>query len=273
MKPSSVLRKQRVARKETHIFRGLWRMMRLLTSGILRVCILLLVLGVVSVCFVSLYEYLLASPYLKLRHVDIRGASADTQKELIQSCGLDRDVSLLALDLREMKTRMERHPWVRAATLERSFPNALIVEMEMERPSAIVHMDKLYYMNRYGEVFKEVESLDGTDYPIVTGLSRTGAGTLDALRRVIEVMDALEAKGSAVSLERLSEVHIKAGGELCLFFRDLRAEVQLAGERQSQKLAALRKVVAHLKQTGRIHQVTGIDLDHPDGAVVSFGKG
>jgi cell division protein FtsQ len=273
MKRSFLLRRQRIARRPRNVFHRLWRLTALFCAGVLRVFLVFLILGVVSVCLVFVYNYFVSSPFFKLRQVDIRGPSPEMRRELIQACGLDQDVSLLTLDLDQVRARMEGHPWVRTAAVERRFLDTLIVEIEAEKPCAIVLLDKPYYVNRHGEIFKELDSQDLADYPIVTGLSATGEAAQEELRGVIALLEELEPMGSEVSLERLSEVHLRAGGDLSLYFKDLRAEIKLTGERQGHKLAMLRKVVAHLKQSGRIQEVIAIDLDHRDGAAVSLGRG
>ena len=59
-------------------------------------------------------------------------------------------------------------------------------------------------------------------------------------------------------------------GGMSLYFNRLSAEIKLACENLASKIAGLKKVAKHLTQTGRIHQVSGIDLNQDDGAVVSF---
>ncbi|MFH1294297.1 MAG: hypothetical protein ABIJ44_09245, partial [Pseudomonadota bacterium] len=68
-------------------------------TGFLRIFLLFAVVTLVSVGFVSLYHYLLASPYMKLQQVKVEGVDEKVRRELIQICGLHSDLSLLALNL------------------------------------------------------------------------------------------------------------------------------------------------------------------------------
>jgi cell division septal protein FtsQ len=187
--------------------------------------------------------------------------------------GLNSDLSLLDLNLNELKQKMEKHPWVRSVKLERRFPHTLTVQAEKEAPSALVLMDRFYYMNRYGEVFKEVSELEDMDFPVVTGVSKQGTGASRQLDRAVRIMRILESEAGLWSVNELSEIHVKKDGGASLYFNHLAAEIKLICDDLTVKMAGLRKVAEHLTRTGRIHQVTAIDLSHVDGALVSFKEG
>ena len=273
MKKRSVLNKQTVKRRKKGESLPVFRLIPLLGSGLLKILFLVVFMAIISLSFLCLYDYLLTSPYMKLEHVEVKGVEKEIRQELIDMGGLNSDLSLLELKLNELKQQMEKHPWIRSVELERRFPHTLIVIAEKESPSALVVLDKLYYMNRYGEVFKEVHESEGIDLPIITGVSGQGPGTCGQLGRAVSIMSVLEQEKGLWSLDELSEIHVKKDGGLSLYFNHLAAEVRLMHEDLSTKIEGLKKVAEHLIRTGRIHQVTNIDLDHMDGALVSFEKG
>ena len=167
---------------------------------------------------------------------------------------------------------MEEHPWLRTVKLERRFPNTLIIRAEKERALAVVVRDGLYYVNRRGEIFKKVHSSDEVDLPIITGCSG-GPDSLSSLMRAIRVLKVLEQKKGMWSMGELSEIHVKKGKGMSLYFSHLGAEIKLISKDVKSKMAMLKKVAEHLSQKGRIHQVNGIDLNYTGEAVVSFRKG
>ena len=75
------------------------------------------VLVAVSLTFVVLYNYLLASPYMKLEHVEIRGVDESIRNDLLQMGGLTYEQALLNLKLEVLKNEMENirgfepQPW------------------------------------------------------------------------------------------------------------------------------------------------------------------
>jgi cell division septal protein FtsQ len=210
---------------------------------------------------------------MKLERVELKGVDDETRRELIYMAGLHSDLSLLGLKLDELKKRMEEHTWVRSVKLERRLPHTLIVRAERESPSALILSDKIYYMNRYGEIFKEVYEAEEMDFPIITGISVQRGDSQDQLNRATNVMRVLETEKGLWSLDELSEIHVTKDGDISLYFNHLAAEIKLMSEDLSNKMAGLKRVAEHLRQAGRIHQVTHIHLNHTDGALVSFKNG
>jgi cell division protein FtsQ len=241
-----------------------------LGTGLLKVLVVLGAITLTSLCFLSLYNYLLTSPYMKLHQVVVEGVDKKTGDELIRMCGLTSDTSVLGLNLVELKRKMEKHPWIRSVTLKRKFPHTLRVKAEREVPRALVKMDRIYYMNRWGEIFKAVEASDDMDFPIVTGVSQGDKTLSKGLYTAARVMEALEPEKGMWSLKELSEVHIDSRGNLSLYFNHLATEIKLSCEHILADLKGLKKVGEHLVRTDQIHHVNGIDLSYGDGAVVSF---
>lgn len=241
--------------------------------GFAKVSCLIFALAVISLSFISLYHYLLNSPYLKLREVKITGADGKIRNDLIQRGGLNAELSLVSLNLKKLKQQMEEHPFVRSVKLERRFPHSLIILVEKHIPSALVVTNKIYYMNQYGEIFREVDGSEEVDLPIITCASRDILENGEQLHRAARVIKILEDENGLWSLKELSEIHLKKTEGMSIYFSHLAAEIKVTVDTLADKLEGLNKVAEHLSKTGRIHQVDRIDLNHIDGAVVSFRKG
>jgi len=65
-------------------------------------------------------------------------------------------------------------------------------------------------------------------------------------------------------------VHVTGDQEAYIYSVSIPAVIKLGGNDMSKKKAALKKIISHLKRTGRIYTVKGIDLNYSKGAVVSF---
>jgi len=243
-----------------------------MASGMVKLSLFLLVIGAVSLCFISLYHYFLASPHMRLEQVDMKGVDPHMREELIQAYGLDRSPGLLSLHLDELKRRMEAHPWVRTVKLQRRLPHTLVVEVEKEVPVALARTDTLYYVNQWGEIFKEVESTDDMDFPIITGLSAEGDRLGEELNRAMNVVHVLSSQEDPWSVEGLSEIHLRTDGAVSIYFNHMKAEITLVWNELAAKMDGLKKVAAHLDQSGKTDLVTRINLNYVDGAVVSFSN-
>ena len=272
MKRRSALKSQVVKRKKRDLFFP-FKAIRLIVPVLLKVTFLAIILIGFSLCFMFLYNYLLVSPHMRLEEVRIEGVDETLRSELIQLGRLDRGLSVLALNLNDLKIKMEEHPWIRSVKLERRFPHTLIVQAEKQAPLAIVVMDTLWYMNRWGDIFKEVQPSESADFPIITTGGENELEIPEELKLAAEAIRHLSSEKGMWSLDKLSEIHVRTDGRMSFYFNHLAAEIRLKSENLTGQMDGLTKVVEHLNQTGRIHQVTGIDLDYMDGAVVSFKNG
>ena len=272
MKRKPVSKRQAVIRKRK-ARSNIWRVTYLVGSCSLKLSCLVGSLVLVSLLFLSLYQYLLTSPYIRLERVIVTGVDEELKRGLLKMSQLSADTSLLALSLAELKERMERHPWIRSVDLERRFPHTLVIQAEKEKPCAIVVMENLHYMNRWGKVFERVGETDDVDFPLVTGVSMTGSDREVQAKLAADVLRGLEAQKGPWSLEALSELHLEEKGRACLYFRSLSAVIELEGTQLDRKMDDLKRLVQHLKMTGQMHMVKRINLGYRDGAVVSFKKG
>lgn len=272
MKAKRLLKGQKSVKKKKRprLLPAIWTLISGAGALTLKAVCLLVGLVFISVLFLSLYEFLVTSPYLRLEKVVMAGVDRGLKDEILELSGLSPEQGLLAIDLRKLKKTLETHPWVKSVDLEKRLPHTLLIRAEMEHPRAVVVLDTLHYMNAAGRVFKAVSPGEDLDYPVVTGVSREAEEGLHLAARILE---GLESEEAPWSLEALSEIHVEEDGQASLYFRGLQAAVRLRAEELKQKMADLRMVVEDLERSGRIHRVRGINLAIKDGAVVSFQKG
>jgi cell division protein FtsQ len=274
MRKRSVLTNQSIRKRKKS--GGLFVVFGVITRivlGFTKIFCLILAVAVISLSFISIYHYLLNSPYVKLRQVKVTGVDGKIRHDLIRIAGLNSELSLVSLNLEKLKQKMEEHPWVRSVKLERRFPHSLIISVEKQIPSALVMTDKIHYMNQHGEIFKEVNDSEEMDFPIITGASQDILENHEQLQRAARVIKILESEKGLWSLNELSEIHLERNRGMSIYFSHLAAEIKVTVEDLEDKMYGLSKVAEHLSKTGRIHQVDRIDLNHVDGAVVSFRKG
>ncbi len=229
--------------------------------------------ALVSLAFVSLYQYLLTSPYFQLKNLVITGTEPVIERELIQMAGLDVDISTIELDLEDIKQRMEIHPWVRSVRLRRQFPQTLHVQVEKRVPIAMVPETTVSFLDESGEIFKELESGDSTEYPVLTGLAEAPPLRERQIAQAVSLLKALKVEEGSLSFDRVAEINMKGNGLMSLYLTDVMAEIRCVGSDFAAKIPELKRILAHLKDTGRIGQVAAIDLNYEDGVVVSFKKG
>jgi cell division protein FtsQ len=269
-KSRSVLKKQAIKKRKRKPSSNRWRVIRLLFSFSLKFSCLLAGLVLISLLFLYLYENLLTSPYIRLERVIVRGVDEKLRHTLLKMSELKPDTSLLAVHLDELKQRIEKHPWIRSVNLEKRFPHTLVIKAEKEKPCAIVIMGNMHYMNRWGKIFRRVDMTAHMDFPLVTGISKNGSDREKQLQWTAHVLRVLEAENGSLSLAQLSEIHVEKSGQISLYFLSLPAVIELEGPQLGEKMEDLKRLVKHLKRTGRIQMVKRINLNYREGAVVSY---
>ena len=264
---------QTAQKPEIRPLRAAWQVLCWVCSSFLKVVCLLVCLMMISVLFLAGYQFLLRSPYIRLERVVITGVEDHVKRELLELSGLRSDMTLLALNLRELKERFESHPWVRSVELEKRYPHTLSVRAVREEPWAVVSSGGLYYMNRHGRMFKQVELAEEVDYPVITGEFDDEEQRDRSLRLAAHVLGVLEEHGAAWMNEEISEVHLRNAGNVSLYFRSLPAVVQVSVRDLERKVRELNRIVEHLRDTNQVGKATAINLHYRDGAVVSFKRG
>ncbi len=228
----------------------------------------------VSAILTYCYQFVTTSSFFALKHLIITGADKHEQERIIGLCGLRRGQNLVALKLNQIRTRLEKDPWIRSARVERMLPDTLHISVIREEPCAIVRAEKLYYMNKWGEIFKEVDPGEPVDFPVVTGLADLGSEAGEQLREVASFIQILKTqKGGPISFVNLSEIHIDNTRHFSVYFKGIPAEIQMGLPGLKIQLAKLYKLVKHLRKTGKIREANRIDLQYAGGAVVSFRSG
>lgn len=270
MKRKSILSKQSVKRRHPADFSGIFSAFRTVSSFSLKAACLLFGVISISLLFLYLYQYLVSTPYIKLKEVSIEGVDDSLRKELVELAGLGSDLSLLTLDLNGMKKKMESHPWVRAVELEKSFPSLLRIKVEREEPFAIVVLDRLYYMNRMGRAFKEVKYFENKDYPVITGITEEKYSRDDYLKVAAGILAVFENDKGAWSIDKLSELHFNDIDRVSLYSTVLPVVLRMGCMELAEKKKDLVEIIDHLKSSGQIHMVKAIDMNYEDGALISL---
>jgi cell division protein FtsQ len=260
----SVLDHQSVRRRRQRDY-GQWGF------GLVKVLLVLLGLGGLSLALITGYQFVSSSPAFRLKNIVVAGVDDSLKGELIRISGITESANLLSIDSAGIKSKIESHPWIRSVFLRREFPHTLHIRAENEAPVAIALLDTMYFVSSRGETFKKVETDDSVDFPVITGLSPGGKDNGEHLRRVVAFLDLLSSGETPLSIDELSEVSVNQHGELSIYVKKFPFKVCLGREDFTRKLDSLQNVIKHLKSTRRLDQVRSIDLDYIDRAIVAFG--
>ena len=154
--------------------------------------------------------FFMTHPYFAIREVKVVGVEKVKGADLVVMSGLGPHTGIWSIDPTEIEERVRQHPWVRSVVIRRELPSRLVIDIEEWSASAIVALDKLYYVADDGVIFKALDDEDSVDFPFITGLRELG--TREKLSQAV----ALGRKVERASLG-LSEIRFESGGGIVLY--------------------------------------------------------
>jgi len=270
VKRSSVLDKQSVKRHKRKGSLPPKRFFGQLGFGLIKIFLFFLGLGALSLAFISGYQFLSSSSYFRLNNIVVAGVSDDFREELIKISGIKEKENLLSIESSTIRKNIERHPWIKSVSLKKEFPHTLYIKAENEEAVAIVILETMSFMDKEGIVFKDIESNDSTDFPVVTGLSQGDEKNGAKLKRVASLLNAIHLCASPLLIKNLSEIHVEEDGAFIIYFKKLPFKVLFGRDDFERKIGSLIDIITHLRTTYRLDQARSIDLDYSDRAVVAF---
>ena len=151
-----------------------------------------------------------------VERVAFEGQRRATPAELRHLSDLRNGTAIWQVDVERVAEQLERHPWVRSATVTVAWPRTVHVDITEHRPVALLHRESddpaesvIVYVDEEGTPFLPARPGD-LDYPHLTGfepeLSRLhpDLGPL-AIRDALWLITTLDDRG-LVSRDRVSEV-------------------------------------------------------------------
>jgi cell division septal protein FtsQ len=170
----------------------------------------------VLLCGWGAYGKVMASERLKVEHVAVRGSGFLSEGEVRELLGPAVGENILGLDIQALKLRLRASPWVADATVRRTLPDTLQVEIRERVPLALAELDRLYLMDADGTLIDIYGPRSaGFDLPIVRGLKGVDEESRrERARRAGVLLADLGELGAEVS-----EVRVEPAGDLRVVLR------------------------------------------------------
>lgn len=172
------------------------------------------------------YQRVLKSDRLRVDRVEVRGSHFLSEGEVRELLGPAVGENILLLDIAALKTRLRSSPWVADATVIRTLPNIVRVDIRERVPLALAEVDRLYLMDGDGALVDIYGPRTGVfDLPIVRGLLGVDeVSRRERARRAGVLLSDLAELG-----QEISEVFVEPSGDLSVVLRGP-GEVLLFGD-------------------------------------------
>ncbi|MGK2943353.1 MAG: cell division protein FtsQ/DivIB [Desulfuromonadales bacterium] len=215
-------------------------------------------------------QILLESGYFGVQQIRVENQVRVSEGDILDASDIKTGDSLFDLELYMIGRKIEEHPWIARADVERSFPNQVVIRVVERQARAIIDLGFLYYVDKAGEVFKLLDAGDQLDYPVITGIDRqylleNPDQTQGCLNLALLLMDELSNR-TLFNLDDISEIHYDQQEGLILHTRIGGVPVHMGKMGFDAKLDRLEKIYIDLEP--RLMALRYIDLNVTDRVIV-----
>src|SRR5210317_778707 len=110
-------------------------------------------------------QMLLESGYFGVEQIRVEQQVRVSEGDILDASDIEIGNSLFDLELHMIGRKIEEHPWIARAEVERAFPDQVVIRVVERQARAIIDLDYLYYVDRKGVAFKMLDSADQLSYP------------------------------------------------------------------------------------------------------------
>jgi cell division protein FtsQ len=230
-----------------------------------------IVVGGVWAAYAEAWPAMVSHSYFRLRSVKVACDSrAAEPSALAARAGLYDGTSLWQIDTEHGREALAAVPWVRAARVERRFPDEVSVEVLRREPvAATVTKDGPFLIDRDGVIYREGETVPYMDLPYLTGWDRSASRgeRVSRLRTEMAIVRAVQDAGIAVS-----QLDVDAEGIFRLYPENPSVAVVL-GSAPRPSAVAQRLLTVWKALPERADDLREIDLSYTDRAVLRTHPG
>lgn len=177
--------------------------------------------GLVGVALLHFGDWQTRTQQFIVTEFVVEGEQRVSEKAVVDASEARWGTSLMAIDRDQVSRNVEKLPWVRQAVAQQVLPNKLVLRVREYQPFALqLSGGKLYLVDRSGYVFKEADTGEAADLPIITGLTaelrrdahKPVAGEMletPHQHRLMDLLRLIDAHAASDLAQRfpLSEVH------------------------------------------------------------------
>ncbi len=242
-----------------------------------------------SLVFMLIHDLVTQSDYFRAKYLFVAGTQRLSADQLLRQADIRHGSNILAINLFVARNRLLNHPWIAEASVKREIPNGIRISIKEHTPVAVVDLGRKFLISAKGFIFKERESSDPENLPLISGLrysdikissknnpygigqnrlTKTPAGNQSGLRQsdgdllnaVMEILRLGQKEDSILPNDRIKQIRVDKdiGLTLTLYPLDTIREIKLGVNDFSDKYAVLKKVLNYIK-SGKLKHFADYD--------------
>jgi cell division septal protein FtsQ len=164
-----------------------------------RALLSLLVVVVGFAMLYGLYRLVFMGFAFSVERVEVEGNWSMLEAgDVARRSGVEAGDNLFWISVEDIHEKLSEEPWIKEIAVRRRLPNALCIYVEEYKPVAIVASNDFYFVDGDGKLIKRVESGEGKDLPVISGLSvgsdgGMGDGDRARLNEMLAILKAFDA--------------------------------------------------------------------------------
>lgn len=217
-----------------------------------------------------IYHRLCQCDFFQITAVKIDGNRMTSKEQIAALSRVDIHSNLLAIDVVQVQSLLESHPWIARAEVIRDWPNRLLIQVQEKNPVALLNRETgLFYLDIQGHIIAAAGPAQDLDFPVITGLENFSLNTSESaqipgpLQDIIDLLQLANRNNPLLPQQNISEIHVVEQGELVLHLLDRPFPIFLGTDGKiSTRYYRLVKVLRDLYKTREFSEVSYIRLDY-----------
>lgn len=213
-------------------------------------------------------------PVFRARKHEFHGLRFLSTESVLRTAGIGPDATLWD-DPEEWETRLERHPLVANARVDRRFPSTLVVSVEERSPVGLVPNPTLTPVDAEGRFLPLDPSRFPLDYPVLRPSGPGGAGDDEPLSVRVRELAAAAAlmRSDAEFWSEVSEIEPGPHGGLVVHRGSPEILFRLPGRVEPQRLREALAVLVDARARGKGRMPVSVDLRFAEYVFLDWGRG
>jgi len=190
--------------------------------------------------------------------IDVTENTLLSAKEYLRYAGLSDSTEYEDLTLLEVKTRIEKHPYLRKAEVEFDGVNTILVEVqEKEIKATLLQKNKLMLLTSDLETLPLFPPAAINDLPVISNLNISGKNSYseENILFAFRIIDAISMSDTNVR-KNLAEINLRKGGDIILTFTGFKFPVLFGKSDEVRKALILKNIWQELSDEENLNGST-----------------
>lgn len=179
------------------------------------------------------------------------------------------------LTLLDVKTKLEKHPYLRKAEVEFDGVTKILVEVEENEIKAVLlHKNELKLVTNDLKTLPLFPPINIQDLPVITNLKMNGKGSFNNrdLKSAFRIIDAISVTDESVR-KNLAEINLRNGGDVILTFTGLKFPVLFGRSDEVKKALILKNLWQQILNDEKLYEeIEYIDLRYKNKVFIGKRK-